>query len=85
MGKYKKDRVIIIYAVYITLPFLILLIGLSLLLPLKVLAFLGGLGESIFGDGNGAILLVVLGFLFIGISVPFLNWLEKKENEKNKG
>lgn len=63
------------------MPLLLWLIS----VPLEFLAFIGEIGESIFGNGNAIIFLIILMLAFAG----FLAWIikllenqEKKQSEK---
>lgn len=52
-------------------------------IPLRFLAFLGEIGVAIFGEGNGAIMLIIAGLLFAGMLLLIAKFLEKIES-RNK-
>ena len=68
-----------LFLLFITAPIWIYL----LTIPLRFLAFLGEIGVAIFGEGNGAIMLIIAGLLFAGVLVLIAKFLEKIES-RNK-
>ncbi|PFW76581.1 hypothetical protein COL23_11470 [Priestia aryabhattai] len=69
----------VLFLLFITAPIWIYL----LTFPLRFLVFLGEIGEAIFGEGNGAIMLIIAGLLFAGMLVLIAKFLEKIES-RNK-
>jgi hypothetical protein len=70
----------IVYLIYIliicTIPILLWLI----LVPLKALNIIGDIGVKLFGEGNGALFLIVL----MGIFIVFLKLVINRVERNNK-
>jgi hypothetical protein len=63
--------------VLLTLPIWLMLLR----IPLEILAGIGKVGVSIFGEGNGALFLILLMLIFIVILAILIRFLEKKEKK----
>lgn len=78
MRRRNNNQGVIIFCVYITLLCSLPLILYVLIIPLKILNVIGTIGVSIFGEGNGALFIIVLMLMFAGVLAVLIKILDKK-------
>jgi hypothetical protein len=81
MRRNYRNQGCMIYIAYIlilcTLPLWLMLLK----IPLQIFAGIGEVGESIFGEGNGALFLILLMLIFIVILAVLLRFHEKRDKK----
>lgn len=71
---------IVLFFLFLTSPIWFYLLS----IPLGFLTFLGEIGVKLFGEGNGAIMLILLGIVFMFLLIIVAKFIERREREKKE-